>query len=89
MLPFEHYLPWAISPAVASGLGIWWQQAAASHKERTSKRGLGLVRLIGVLTRDQERRRVSLEIIRLGREDLTGTSSYVDPPPSGPPPERS
>ncbi|MGH7868977.1 MAG: hypothetical protein ACREP9_15405 [Candidatus Dormibacteraceae bacterium] len=83
---WEH-LPWlTISPAVVAALGLW-RRIAPTRNEQPSKRGLGLVRLITVLTRDEERRRAGLELARLALDDLTGTTSYVDPPqPSVPPP---
>jgi hypothetical protein len=88
MVPFWHYLPWIISPVVGAGVGL--SRRIAPAKNQPSRRGLGLVRLIGAITRNDKRARQSLEILRLSRDDLTGTSSYLDPPPPPvPPPERS
>ena len=89
MLPFWHYLPWILSPVLAAGLGLS-RRIVPARNNRPSRRGLGLVRLITVLTGNEDRRRAGLELARLSRDDLTGTSSYMDPPPPPvPPPERS
>jgi hypothetical protein len=87
MVPFWHYLPWIISPVVGAGVGL--SRRIAPAKNQPSRRGLGLVCLITMLTRDKDRCRTGLELARvLGRDDLTGTTSYVDPPPPPvPPPE--
>jgi hypothetical protein len=89
LMPIWHYLPWATGPALAAGLSLA-RRIVPAHDKQPSKRGLGLVRLITVLTGNDARRRAVLELARLDRDDLTGTESYVDPPPPhDPPPERS
>lgn len=87
-MPVWHYLPWIINPVLGAGVGL--SRRIAPAKNQPPRRGLGLARLITVLTGNEARRRVGLELARLARDDLTGTESYVDPPqPPVPPPERS
>lgn len=62
-VPYFEYLPWAVY--VLGGIGIWRYLP------------LAVIRLVAAFTRDEQRHRRCVEVLRLARRDASRIPSYL------------